>query len=142
MALLEVENLTVRYEPQGGTRRSTPSTTSPSPSSRRVRRPDRRVRARARPRSAPPLLRLLQTPGRISRRLDHVRRQRHHDDDPRTSCARCAGRDISTVFQSSMNSLNPVVRIEAQFRDVIEHHTELRGDAVTGPDQRSCSTWS
>ena len=29
-------------------------------------------------------------------------------------------RDISTVFQSSMNSLNPVVRVERQFRDVIE----------------------
>ncbi len=38
--------------------------------------------------------------------------------------------DIATVFQSSMNSLNPVVRIEGQFRDVIEYHTELRGDAV------------
>ena len=29
-----------------------------------------------------------------------------------------------------MNSLNPVVRVEGQFRDVIEYHTELRGDAV------------
>ncbi|MET1007729.1 MAG: ABC transporter ATP-binding protein [Propionibacteriaceae bacterium] len=38
--------------------------------------------------------------------------------------------DIATVFQSSMNSLNPVVRIEGQFRDVIEYHTELRGEAV------------
>ena len=40
-------------------------------------------------------------------------------------------RDIATVFQSSMNALNPVVRIEGQFRDVIEYHTEMRGDAVT-----------
>ena len=40
-------------------------------------------------------------------------------------------RDIATVFQSSMNSLNPVVRIEGQFRDVIEYHTDMRGDAVT-----------
>jgi peptide/nickel transport system ATP-binding protein len=39
-------------------------------------------------------------------------------------------RDVSTVFQSSMNSLNPVVRVEAQFRDVIEYHTKLRGNAV------------
>lgn len=39
-------------------------------------------------------------------------------------------RDISTVFQSSMNSLNPVISIEAQFRDVIEEHTSLRGAAV------------
>ena len=38
--------------------------------------------------------------------------------------------DIATVFQSSMNALNPVVRIEGQFRDVIEYHTEMRGDAV------------
>ena len=38
--------------------------------------------------------------------------------------------DIATVFQSSMNSLNPVVRVEGQFRDVIEYHTALRGDAV------------
>ena len=38
--------------------------------------------------------------------------------------------DIATVFQSSMNSLNPVVRVEGQFRDVIEYHTELRGNAV------------
>jgi peptide/nickel transport system ATP-binding protein len=40
-------------------------------------------------------------------------------------------RDISTVFQSSMNSLNPVIRIVDQFRDAIELHSELRGDAVT-----------
>jgi len=30
--------------------------------------------------------------------------------------------DISTVFQSSMNSLNPVLTIAAQFRDVIQEH--------------------
>jgi peptide/nickel transport system ATP-binding protein len=35
-------------------------------------------------------------------------------------------RDISTVFQSSMNSLNPVLTVEAQFRDVIQTHTPLR----------------
>jgi len=40
-------------------------------------------------------------------------------------------RDISTVFQSSMNALNPVTRIEAQFRDAIELHSPLRGAAVT-----------
>ena len=32
---------------------------------------------------------------------------------------------ISTVFQSSMNSLNPVLKIEAQFRDVIELHERI-----------------
>jgi len=39
-------------------------------------------------------------------------------------------RDISTVFQSSMNALNPVARIEPQFRDAIELHSELRKDDV------------
>lgn len=38
---------------------------------------------------------------------------------------------IATVFQSSMNSLNPVTRIERTFRDVIEEHSELRGEEVT-----------
>src|SRR5882757_2404459 len=38
--------------------------------------------------------------------------------------------EMSTVFQSSMNSLNPVATVEAQFRDVIEEHTALRGKAV------------
>jgi ABC-type glutathione transport system ATPase component len=32
-------------------------------------------------------------------------------------------RDISTVFQGSMNSLNPVINIERQFIDVIRTHT-------------------
>jgi oligopeptide/dipeptide ABC transporter ATP-binding protein len=39
-------------------------------------------------------------------------------------------RDMSTVFQSSMNSLNPVLTIETQFRDVIEEHTSRRGPDV------------
>ena len=30
-----------------------------------------------------------------------------------------------------MNSLNPVVRIEPQFRDAIEQHSDLRGDDVS-----------
>ena len=33
--------------------------------------------------------------------------------------------EISTVFQSSMNSLNPVTTIGAQFKDVIEAHTDM-----------------
>lgn len=39
-------------------------------------------------------------------------------------------RDVSTVFQSSMNSLNPVTRVAAQFRDAIELHSPLRGNQV------------
>ena len=61
---------------------------------------------------------------------------------PRRSCARCAGSDISTVFQSSMNSLNPVMTIEAQFRDVIEQHTDLRGDGDPRRGSPNCSRWS
>ena len=33
--------------------------------------------------------------------------------------------EISTVFQSSMNSLNPVMKIEAQFRDVMHTHDDM-----------------
>ncbi len=39
-------------------------------------------------------------------------------------------RDLSTVFQSSMNALNPVARIEPQFRDAIELHSALRKGEV------------
>ena len=42
--------------------------------------------------------------------------------------------DIATVFQSSMNALNPVVRVEGQFRDVIEHHTDAARRRGAGPD--------
>ncbi|MGH3878880.1 MAG: ABC transporter ATP-binding protein [Actinophytocola sp.] len=34
-------------------------------------------------------------------------------------------RRMSTVFQSSMNSLNPVLTVETQFRDVFTTHTDL-----------------
>ena len=61
------------------------------------------------------LLRLLEKPGRISGGVDPLRRHDLTDAEP----GRAAGyrwRDISTVFQSSMNSLNPVVRDRGQFR--------------------------
>ncbi len=34
-------------------------------------------------------------------------------------------RDLSTVFQGSMNSLNPVISIEAQFKDAIRAHQRM-----------------
>jgi peptide/nickel transport system ATP-binding protein len=76
------------------------------------------------------LLRLLERPGRISggsiefngTDITHL-----PEDDLRS----LRWRDLSTVFQSSMNSLNPVVRVEGQFRDAIEQHSTLRGEAVT-----------
>ncbi|MDQ6883336.1 MAG: ABC transporter ATP-binding protein [Candidatus Dormibacteraeota bacterium] len=76
------------------------------------------------------LLRLLEKPGRISAgsiTFGGIDLTRLSQDELR----QYRWRDISTVFQSSMNALNPVVPIEAQFRDVIELHTELRGEAVT-----------
>ncbi|WP_431838171.1 dipeptide ABC transporter ATP-binding protein [Cellulomonas sp. Y8] len=42
-------------------------------------------------------------------------------------------RDIATVFQSSMNALNPVLRVERQFRDAMEAH---RWDPRTEGDPR------
>jgi len=76
------------------------------------------------------LLRLLQRPGRISGgsiTFNGTDITNLPEDDLRAM----RWRDISTVFQSSMNSLNPVTRVEAQFRDVIEQHSSLRGEAVT-----------
>src|SRR4051794_3786066 len=39
-------------------------------------------------------------------------------------------RDFSTVFQSSMNSLNPVYRIEQQFSDVMAEKTNMSGQQI------------
>ena len=75
------------------------------------------------------LLRLIERPGRISEGsiiFDGTDITHLSQDELRS----LRWRDISTVFQSSMNSLNPVVRIDAQFRDVIEEHSTLKGKAV------------
>jgi len=75
------------------------------------------------------LLRLLERPGRIAGgtiTFDGTEITTLDQDALR----KLRWTEIATVFQSSMNSLNPVVRVEGQFRDVIEYHTELRGDAV------------
>ena len=76
------------------------------------------------------LLNLLERPGRVSGgsiEFDGVDLPTMSDDELRSR----RWRDIATVFQSSMNSLNPVMRVQAQFRDAIEEHSDLRGDAVT-----------
>jgi len=76
------------------------------------------------------LLRLLEKPGKIS-----AGQILFNGNDITTTSQddlrRMRWREMSTVFQSSMNSLNPVVRIEGQFRDVIEFHSTMRGEAVT-----------
>lgn len=70
------------------------------------------------------LLRLLLPPGRITRGS-----VRFEGKDllsmPDEGLRQMRWRDFSTVFQSSMNSLNPVSRIEAQFRDVMEEKSKL-----------------
>ena len=38
-------------------------------------------------------------------------------------------REVAMVFQSAMNSLNPVLTIEAQFHDVLRAHTEITREA-------------
>lgn len=70
------------------------------------------------------LLRLLLPPGRItagSVRFEGKELTTMPDEELR----QMRWRDFSTVFQSSMNSLNPVTRIEAQFRDVMEEKSNL-----------------
>ena len=39
-------------------------------------------------------------------------------------------RELSTVFQSSMNSLNPVLTVEAQFRDMFRTHTDMSAEEI------------
>jgi peptide/nickel transport system ATP-binding protein len=76
------------------------------------------------------VLRLLEKPGRISGgtiTFDGHDLTAMSQDELR----QYRWRDIATVFQSSMNSLNPVVVVEGQFRDAIEEHSELRGEAVS-----------
>ena len=76
------------------------------------------------------ILRLLEKPGRIiggQILLDGEDITSMSQDDLRPH----RWREMSTVFQSSMNALNPVVPIAAQFRDVIEYHTGLRGNKVS-----------
>lgn len=76
------------------------------------------------------ILRLLEKPGRISAgtiTFDGHDITTMSQEDLR----QYRWRDIATVFQSSMNSLNPVVVVEGQFRDAIEEHSDLRGEAVS-----------
>jgi len=75
------------------------------------------------------ILRLLPAPGAISGGSIHFA-GRDITTATQEELRPLRWREMSTVFQSSMNSLNPVITIEAQFRDVIEEHTDLRGAQV------------
>jgi len=70
------------------------------------------------------VLRLLQPPGAITGGevwFDGTDITRLSEDQLR----RMRWRDLSTVFQSSMNSLNPVITIEEQFKDAIRAHQRM-----------------
>ncbi|EFH83587.1 ABC transporter ATP-binding protein [Ktedonobacter racemifer] len=70
------------------------------------------------------ILRLLLPPGRIT--AGSVRfEDRELTTMPDEKLRQMRWRDFSTVFQSSMNALNPVTRIEAQFRDVMKEKSNL-----------------
>lgn len=75
------------------------------------------------------VLRLLQPPGAITggevlfEGQDLTKLNEHQ-------LRRMRWRDLSTVFQSSMNSLNPVITIEAQFKDAIRAHQRMSDSAI------------
>src|SRR6476661_4213708 len=75
------------------------------------------------------ILRLLQPPGRISG--GSVRFMgKELTTMPDEELRQMRWRDFSTVFQSSMNSLNPVMRIEAQFADVMDEKTDMSKEEI------------
>ncbi|MGO1198678.1 MAG: ABC transporter ATP-binding protein [Brachybacterium sp.] len=128
-ALLEVQDLTVRYEP-----RLHPALNAVEGVSFAIQ-PGEFVgligeSGSGKSTLGTAILRLTERPGRItggSIRFDGM-------DITEMSQAKLRPyrwRDFSTVFQSSMNALNPVVRVEDQFRDAIELHTPRRGAQVT-----------
>jgi oligopeptide/dipeptide ABC transporter ATP-binding protein len=72
---------------------------------------------------------LIENPGRIAegkvRYLDQ-----ELQDKPRTEMDRLRGREISMVFQDSLSSLNPTMKVGKQIGRVLRDHTDL------GPRQR------
>jgi peptide/nickel transport system ATP-binding protein len=128
VALLEVKDLSVRYEPKRGTAITAVQDVSVSlDTGEFIGLIGESGSGKTTLGTA--VLRLLEKPGRISGgsiTFDGIDVTELSQDELRAM----RWRDISTVFQSSMNSLNPVVRIENQFRDVIEYHSDLKGAAV------------
>jgi oligopeptide/dipeptide ABC transporter ATP-binding protein len=43
---------------------------------------------------------------------------------------RARWQEVAVVLQSGMNALNPIMTVEAQFRDVLEQHTDLSRQAI------------
>lgn len=75
------------------------------------------------------LLQLLKAPARVAGgeiRFDGQDLQQLSEDELRA----IRWRDVSTVFQSSMNALNPVKRVQATFDDVMGAHTAWSRDKI------------
>ncbi|MGH3310560.1 MAG: ABC transporter ATP-binding protein, partial [Streptomyces sp.] len=73
------------------------------------------------------ILRLLEKPAAITGgTITFDGRDVTHIDDDEFRPLRWA--DLSTVFQSSMNSLNPVITVREQFADTFAAHPEAAGD--------------
>jgi peptide/nickel transport system ATP-binding protein len=75
------------------------------------------------------ILRLLQRPGRITGGSVRFMGQ-DITTMPEEQLREMRWSDFSSVFQSSMNALNPVMRIEAQFRDVMEQKTDMSKEQI------------
>ncbi|WP_235866058.1 ABC transporter ATP-binding protein [Serinibacter arcticus] len=126
--VLRVENLTVRYEPRLGT-----PMTAVKDMSLTVREGEFvglvGESGSGKTTFAQAALRLLRRPGRVTEgRIWWGEEDVTNASENELRPHRWA--EVSTVFQSSMNSLNPVVRIRKVFADVIHAHTDLDEDAV------------
>ena len=76
------------------------------------------------------LTRLLEAPGEVS--AGGVRFDGEDLTEMRKEPLRkMRWRDFSVVLQSSMNALNPVISIEAQFRDVIHEHSDMSAAQIS-----------
>jgi ABC-type glutathione transport system ATPase component len=56
--------------------------------------------------------------------------------------ARIRWREIAIVFQSAMNALNPVLRVQDQILDAITAHLKLPRHEARESVRLTCSTWS
>lgn len=72
---------------------------------------------------------LIENPGRIAGGKVHYLDQ-ELQDKPRVEMDRLRGREISMVFQDSLSSLNPTMKVGQQIGRVLRDHTDL------GPRQR------
>ena len=126
--LLEVKNLTVRYEPK-----LNPALTAVDDVSFSISEGEFvgliGESGSGKSTLGTALLQLLRPPARVSSGeivFDGQNLLQLGEDELRA----IRWRDLSTVFQSSMNALNPVKRIQATFDDVMQAHTSWSMDEI------------